>query len=363
MRTRLSLPLVTGVLMLIVGTLVFSCQRENISGPKSKETQVQSNTVTPCETCTDKDLVKTAGNPNVADEVAGVLQVCQPTATEISFTFTVSDTRENAWINQYGIRIDPTGSNFTALNLNPGVIDRTKPDGDKARQATITIDYTTFTKDDGLGGQRPLQPGDIICIAAYSVVVGPDGVGGQVWAGDIPPAQSGNPHPRSFCYVIKDCTTPPDPNPNCTFTQGYWFAKPGGWISGKGKTKIPSGSQWPGDTENTGFTFGGYSYTYLQARDIFFSVNKKTGKTDAKQAFLQGFALKLSMYGNSQTEPCAGTLDALNAIEAYFAGKAVKQTPASINSYASNASLRAAAGLISTCLNANHCDNTPEATN
>jgi hypothetical protein len=355
MRIRTFVP--AALTLLSAGIFFYSCQRDNITLPKTGP-QVQSNTVNPCATCTDFDLIKTAGNPNVEDEVGGVLQVCQPSPTEISFTFTVSDDRENAWINQYGIRIDPTGQNFTDVNLTPGVIDRTKPDADKARQATITIDYTTFTKDDGLGGQRPLQPGDVICIAAYSVIPGPDGVGGQVWAGSVPPAQSGNPHPRSFCYTIKECTTPPDPNPNCTFTQGYWFAKPGGWLSGKGKTKIPSGSHWPGTTETDGFTFGGSTYTYLEARDIFFSSNKKTGKTDAKQAFLQAFALKLSMYGNEGIEPCEGTLAALNAIETYFSGLP-KQVPNTINSYPPNVNLRAAAGLISDCLNANHCDNTP----
>ena len=348
----------TFYLPLVFIACLFGCQRENISVPE-ESAQVQSNTVipTPCSTCTDFDLAKTAGNPNVADEVAGVLQVCQPSATEITFTFTVSEDREDAWINQYGITIDPTGENFT--KLSPGFIDRTKPDDDKARQATITIDYTDYTKPDGLGGVRPLMPGDIICVAAYANIPGKDGVGGQVWAGSVPPNLSGNPHPRSFCYVIKDCVTPPNPDPNCTFTQGYWFAKPGGWLSGKGRNKIPSGSHWPDNTENEGFEFGGYKYTYLQARDIFFGSNKRTGKTDAKQAFLQGFALKLSMYGNSQTEPCPGTLDALNAIEAYFAAKGLKQTASTINTYAPNASLRTAAGLISDCLNANHCDNTP----
>jgi hypothetical protein len=64
------------------------------------------------------------------------------------------------------------------------------------------------------------------------------------------------------------------------------------------------------------------------------------------------------MYGNDQVEPCPGTVDALNAIEAYFEQKP-KQTAATINSYPSNPALRAAAGLISNCLNANHCDNTP----
>ena len=354
MRKRFSLTPVWGVMLFITTCLLFACQRDNIS--LSKEAQVQSNVVNPCATCVDYDLIKTPGNPNVADEVAGVLQVCQPNATTITFTFTVSGDRENAWINKAGVAIDPTGGGFAVLN--PGFIEKTAPDEAKARQFTITVDYTTLMKDDGTGTgtDRPLMPGDVICVAAYSVIPGPDGVGGQVWAGPLSPSAS-NPHPRFFCYTIKECVTPPDPNPNCTFTQGYWFAKPGGYISGKGKTKIASGSQWPANLENDGIEFGNQIYTYAQARDIFFGSNKK-GKTDAKQAFLQGLALKLSMYGNDQVEPCAGTLDALNAIEAYFELKP-KQNATSINSYAPSPALRAAAGLISNCLNANHCDNTP----
>jgi hypothetical protein len=301
-------------------------------------------------------LIKTAGDPKVTDEVAGNVMLCQPSGTLLTFTFTVSDDREDAWINKAGIAIDVSGENFT--KLNPGFVDITKPDEDKTRQVTITIDYATLTKKVN-GVDVPLAPGDRICIAAYAVIPGPDGVGGQVWAGTVPPKLSGNPHPRSFCYVIKDCNTPEPPTANCTFTQGYWFAKPGGWIAGPGKTKIPSGSQWPDNLNNTGIEFGDYTYTYAQARELFFSSNKKTGKTDAKQAFLQGLALKLSMYGNDQIEPCPGTLDALNAIEAYFAAKGQRQTVYTINSYPSNSELRTFAGLISTCLNANHCDNTP----
>lgn len=352
MRMMNSLRGLTGAILFVSTCLFFACQRDNVTVQKTA--QVQSNIVNPCATCTDYDLVKTPGNPNVADEVAGVLQVCQPSGTSITFTFTVSGDRENAWINRAGVAIDPTGEGFS--KLNPSFIEREAPDQLKARQLTITIDYSTLTKDDGLGGTRALVPGDVICVAANAVIPGPDGVGGQVWAGPLAPAS--NPHPRYFCYTIKECVTPPDPNPNCTFTQGYWFAKPGGWISGKGKTKIPSGSQWPGTLETTGIEFGNQFYTYAQARDIFFGSNKRTGKTDAKQAFLQGLALKLSMVGNEQVEPCPGTLDALNAIETYFEGKP-KQTATSINSYAANAQLRSFAGLISTCLNANHCDNTP----
>jgi hypothetical protein len=190
----------------------------------------------------------------------------------------------------------------------------------------------------------PVVPGDVICIAAYAVVPGPDGAGGMVWAGNqVPPA--GNPNAFYFCYTIKTCSTPPPPNDNCTFTQGYWFAK-------------PNGSQWPGTLETSGQIFGGQTYTYAQARAIFFGTNAKSGKTDAKQAFLQGLALKLSIAGGAT--PCADAATALTTIETYFTGKP-KVTPTNINTntYPSNAAIRTAAGVISACLNANHCDNTP----
>jgi hypothetical protein len=335
------------ILLFITGCLLLGCQRDNISIPEDANADLQANTVVdPCATCVDHDLVKTPGTPNNVDEVAGTLQVCQPNTTEITFTFTVSGDREDAWFNQTGIRIDVSGTGFT--ELNPGAIQRDNTHGDKLRQVTYT-----FTLEE-LG----VIPGSTICVAAYAVVPGQDGVGGQVWAGTVPTTQ-GNPHPRSFCYVVKDCETEEPPTANCTFTQGYWFAKAGGW-TGTGKNKVATGSHWPGSLETTGISFGGFTYTYAEARAIFFGSNKKTGKTDAKQAFLQGLSLKLSMYGNQFQEPCTGTLAALETIENYFISKS-KVLPSTINTsaYPSNADIRTAAGIISDCLNESHCDNTP----
>lgn len=319
----------------IAALLVFACQRENISVSKSAKVE-NSTVVDPCTTCDYQDLHKTVGQK----EVVGSVAVCQ-TATALTITFTVSGEREEAWFNQTGIRIDPYGSGFTSLN--PGLIDRTQNHGTKIRSFTYTVLLSDIQRKVG-DVWTPVVAGDVICIAAYAVVPGPDGAGGMVWAGNqVPP--EGNPNANYFCYTIKPCSTPPPPNDNCTFTQGYWFAK-------------PNGSQWPGTLETTGQSFGGWSYTYAEARAIFFGSNAKSGKTDAKQAFLQGLALKLSIAGGAT--PCADAATALNTIEAYFTGKA-KVTPTNINTntYPSNTAIRTAAGIISACLNANHCDNTP----
>lgn len=347
-----------GLFVFVVGCLMFSCQRESNGALLTEKKTVQSDAYTsgPCADCYDVNLYKSAGDPKIPDPLIGNLRVCQPTATEITFTFTVDDELDVAWFNKIGVAIDPTGENFT--KLNPSYVEVVSANGDKVRQLSYTIDWTTLTKTVN-GEEVFLVAGDIICIAGYAVIPGPDGGGGQIWAGNEAPADLKNKLARSFCYTIKQCNTETNPNANCTFTQGYWFAKPGTWLSGKGKTKIASGVHWPGNTENDGFWFAGYPYTYAQARAIFFGTNSKKGKTDAKQAFLQGLALKLSMNGNPE-EPCEGTADALARIEA-FLNSSTAWTNESLQAISANDQLRADAALISSCLSApgNHCDNTP----
>lgn len=338
MRKNYSLPIAFSAIAFVVISVFFGCQRDNISLDQKKNSSVSSNSVDPCSTCEYQDLHKTTGQK----EVVGSVAVCQ-SATELTITFTVSGALEDAWFNQTGIRIDPNGTGFTTLS--PGAIERDNTHGQKLRSFSYSIPLADIKKDVSGSDPVPVVAGDVICIAGYAVVPGPDGAGGMVWAGYESPLE-GNPNPAYFCYTIKSCSTPPPPNGNCTFTQGYWFAK-------------PDGSQWPGTLETTGIVFGGQSYTYAEARAIFFGSNAKTGKTDAKQAFLQGLALKLSIAGGAT--PCEDAAAGLATIEAYFTGKP-KVTPTTINNttkYPSNAAIRTAAGVISTCLNANHCDNTP----
>ncbi|NEU08765.1 hypothetical protein GZH53_10615 [Flavihumibacter sp. R14] len=320
------------LLIFVLTCLVQACKQDNAAAPEPLSAQADgkiSGITDPCATCVDQPLYKSTGNDN---EVIGSVAICQ-TATQLTLTFTVSGARENAWFSQTGIRIDADGTGF--ITLNPGSLSREMNHGDKIRSYTWTIPFADIVKAD----LTPVTSGNTVCIAAYAVVPGPDGAGGMVWAGSVA-TQAGNPHPRSFCYEIKSCATPPCPTSTCYFSQGYWFAK-------------PNGSQWPAAT----ISFGGFDYTYAEARAIFFSSNAK-GKTDAKQAFLQGLAMKLNLAGGSDPGACTGGTAALQSIETYFSTKP-KQTSSTINSYGANSSLKSAASLLSNCIKANHCDNIP----
>lgn len=319
-------------LAFIMGCLLYACKPENAATPDSLSAQAEgkiSGITDPCLTCVDQSLYKTVGNDN---EVIGNVAICQ-TLTQLTLTFTVSGDRENAWFNKTGIAIDANGTGFTTFN--PSYLTTDHADNVRSYTWTLPFSDTLFTKTDG----TQVIAGNTICIAAYAIVPGPDGAGGQVWAGQLNTTK-GSPAPRYFCYEIKACSTPPCPTSTCFFTQGYWFAK-------------PNGSQWPSET----ISFGGSEYTYSEARAIFFSSNKK-GKTDAKQAFLQGLAMKLNIAGGSDPAGCVGGTTALQTIETYFSGKP-KQTPTIINVYGANSSLKSSAALLSNCFKANHCDNVP----
>jgi len=157
-------PSITGVIVFISVCLFFACQRENISVQKESSGSVQTNTVVdPCTTCHYEDLRKTVGQK----EVVGTVAVCQ-TATELTITFTVSGELEDAWFNQTGIRIDGDGTGF--VTLNPGAIDRTIHHGTKIRSFTHTVLLSDIVKDVA-GVLTPVVAGDLICIAAYAVVL------------------------------------------------------------------------------------------------------------------------------------------------------------------------------------------------
>jgi hypothetical protein len=311
-------------LLFIFTVLLSACKREASVSPDLKVAGMNGSVsdADPCATCQVEDLYKTVGS----NEVVGSVKVCQ-TTTDLFVTFTVSDALD-AWFNKTRVLIDPDGSGFTSLN--PGLTPTVDHEG-KLRSFTYTIPFNTMIKTDSTS----VVAGDNICIAAGAVVPGPDGGGGMVWAGQVPPSGSGNPNPRSFCYVVKSCNTPPPPTVDCFFTQGYWFAKPN--------------VQWPGATA----ALGGNSYTYLEARAIFFGSNAKTGKTDAKQAFLQGLSYQLNKDGGAIGNDA--TDEAFTTINAYFTGRA-KVTPTNINkNYPSSDAIRAAAGVLSDHFNANHC--------
>jgi hypothetical protein len=117
----------------------------------------------------------------------------------------------------------------------------------------------------------------------------------------------------------------------CGLSQGYWFAK-------KGVT-------W---TES--LSIGGYVYTQAQGKAIWNSSNKG-GITDAKKAFTQLSALKLS--AAKQGLPIPAELQGyVNTINAFLTGKA-KVTGNNIT--VKNAAVSAAANAISNWINENHC--------
>ena len=126
----------------------------------------------------------------------------------------------------------------------------------------------------------------------------------------------------------------------CSFSQGYWFARPH--------------TIWPA----TGSLIGGLNYTQEQGKAIW-SASNAGGKKDAKKAFLQASAVKLSYELNGLTIPASVQAD-LDIIDAYFVSLHTtlggKMTASNIpaNSPAS-ALAAAAASRLSTYIQGNHC--------
>ena len=132
---------------------------------------------------------------------------------------------------------------------------------------------------------------------------------------------------------------------DCSFSQGYWFAN---------NAAHPNGVHpW-----TTTVTEGGKTYTNAEGLAIW-NASNKGGITDAKKAFTQLAAIRLS--GVDETDPAlAGSIA---TIDNWFAHKnklsgttpiyLPNQTPAEIILYGN---VRNAAGVISTWINANHCE-------
>lgn len=310
--TRVIIPL-----FFVIACMFSACKQENVAAPdlqSAPDGKISGVVTDPCSTCQTEDLYKTTGNNN---EVVGTVTICQ-TLTDLTITFNTSNPASSFNTTGYGIYSDPPS------DLNPSPKNHDEVDhGVNSSSATYTIPLSEVGAVDST-----------VYIETYCVL---PGEGGQIWAGNLLP-ETQNPNSRYFSYIIKECATPPCPTSDCFFSQGYYFAK-------------PNGSQWPVDT----ITFGGYQYSYADARALFFSSNKK-GKTDAKQAFLQGMAFRLNVLGGADPDVCTGGTAAAQTIETFFTGKG-KQTVSTINSYGANTSLKSAASLISNCIKNDHCDN------
>jgi hypothetical protein len=122
----------------------------------------------------------------------------------------------------------------------------------------------------------------------------------------------------------------------CSFSQGYWFAKPN--------------VSW-GD----GVDLGGHTYTRENGLDIW-NIKGRNNSHEAKQAFTQYSAIMLSAQeqGLTQDDMPAELVAALKYIEGYFDGEE-KLTAANIASFPKDQDLRRAAGFIGNWIDANHC--------
>jgi hypothetical protein len=131
------------------------------------------------------------------------------------------------------------------------------------------------------------------------------------------------------CFPGIGC--PPEPCvEGCSFSQGYYFAKPD--------------YVWPGNV-----TIGGHVYTQAEGKAIWKSSNSG-GISDAKKAFLQVAAIKLS---GSSVGKCASVWKEVKTAEDWLK-TLPKLTPENIKNY-SNKSVGEAAGRIGKWIDANHC--------
>lgn len=135
----------------------------------------------------------------------------------------------------------------------------------------------------------------------------------------------------------------PRPPQGCSFSQGFWFAKP-----------ISEANAWPDD-----FMMGGKSYTQAEGKALFFV----SGNNELKRAFTQAATIKLSIATGYLTDP-SGIIAAVNNVETVLSGLP-KLTPANIGSVnkgltaATRKSLSNWAGAIGKYVDANHCEINP----
>jgi hypothetical protein len=324
---------------LLFSCLFVSCAKEDLSPVATESATITLNTggggVDPCPKCETEDLYKTVGK----EEVAGTVTVCQ-TEDELKITFRILASREKAWFQQTGYAIFSQVPESITPSLNSLEVKESHH-GDKPR----VVEYIIPLSELGSSG----EPGETIYIATWAVVPGKDGVGGMVWAGDGVPEEK-NPNTRYFDFKIIKCGKPEEPDKHCTYTQGYWFAKPN--------------VDWPSPGT---VTVGGNTYTKEEVQDIF----KLTGKkTDARQAFLQAAALQLNLNNDpglkdhlkdidDPNDPCYKVLYALKKINEYFEEIGTKVTTGNISTtttFPDDNEIREAAEKISDCLNSEHCE-------
>lgn len=138
-----------------------------------------------------------------------------------------------------------------------------------------------------------------------------------------------------FSYPGVGC--PEGPVPYCSFSQGFWFAKPD--------------NSWP-DVNGAAYgnmTIGSFDYTQAEGMAIWNSSNTG-GIPDAKKCFLQVAAIKLSA-----VDAGAPVWTDVQICENWLSSLGYKLTPTNLRN-SSNAEAAAAAGRIGDWINENHCE-------
>ncbi|WP_420147778.1 carboxypeptidase-like regulatory domain-containing protein [Spirosoma sp.] len=128
--------------------------------------------------------------------------------------------------------------------------------------------------------------------------------------------------------VLIECAVPQ----GCSFSQGYWFAKPG--------------LAWPGNV-----TVGGKSYSQAEGAAIW-NTSNSGGIPASKKVFLQVAAIKLS---GGSVLPTASVWADVATAEAWL-NTLPKLTPTNLKTVGTNAAAVAAADRISAWIALNHCD-------
>jgi hypothetical protein len=329
MKTRKIYSLLIVLMLFAAGAFMYACTPDGYSEdivPISKAGNIEV-----CGTCTDVDLEKIVGQSNIN----GVVHVCED-SDNLYITFNTTDISNNALIKtQVGIFQDIPST----LNPSPKYLafkDFLSP--------PIETSSTTIISKEDLSGT--------IYIAALAILQ----TSGPNWGKGTDPGVPifGNPNSRYFTYIMQEnCVTPPPPTDACSFSLGFWFAKPNvNWPA----STITSDPYCPDGS----VIIGSYTYCKEEARKIFRSSNKG-GMTDAKIAFLQASTIKLSLEsGKNITD--ANVLTALAIIDSYFntnnptiPTRVTENNINRTNVFPKNTEIRNAANVIGNYISNNHC--------
>jgi hypothetical protein len=138
----------------------------------------------------------------------------------------------------------------------------------------------------------------------------------------------------TFCFAGFGCEV----EEGCSFSQGYWFAKPN--------------LVWPdvNGADEGNVTIGGHFYTQAEGKAIW-NASNAGGIADTKKAFLQVAAIKLS---GASVLVSATVWDDVQIVETWLSSLP-KLTPSNLKNW-KNSDAAAAAGRIGNWITLNHCE-------